>query len=209
MTHKVRPPQSLTLNACREAARFYRRCQPFFLISKKRYPLINVKVSSFTIHLSSFLIYWHWPLSCICFFVGPLGALMALIMPGIGFNGYSLLLPRLLGYYGTHFMVLIEGLALVTFGLFKPRLHDLPRAVLITFVIGFAVFLFNVFLRRTGLHPKANYFFTMETEGNFVLEIFYKWIPYPFLYLLPSIVILATYMVIITIPFEILALKGS
>lgn len=149
------------------------------------------------------------PLSCICFFVGPLGALMALIMPGIGFNGYSLLLPRMLGYYGTHFMVLIEGLALVTFGLFKPRLHDLPRAVLITFVIGFAVFLFNVFLRRTGLHPKANYFFTMETEGNFVLEIFYKWIPYPFLYLLPSIVILATYMVIITIPFEILALKGS
>ena len=142
------------------------------------------------------------PLSCFCFFVGPLGALMALIMPGLGFDGYSLLLPRMLGYFGTHFMVMIEGLALVTFGLFQPRLKDLPRAVVTIVLIAFAVFLFNMFLRWTGLHPKANYFFSVETEGNFLLELFYKWIPVPFLYLLPSILILGAYMLIITIPFE-------
>ena len=60
-----------------------------------------------------------------CFFVGPLGALMALAMPGTGFNGYSLLLPRMLGYFGTHFMVFIEGIAIVSFGFYKPRFKDL------------------------------------------------------------------------------------
>ena len=58
------------------------------------------------------------------FFVGPLGALMALVMPGTGFDGYSILLPRMLGYYGTHFMVIIEALALAVFGLYRPRFRD-------------------------------------------------------------------------------------
>ena len=56
-----------------------------------------------------------------CFFLGPLGALMALLMPGNGFEGYSILLPRMIGFYGTHFMVIIEGLALATFGLYRPN----------------------------------------------------------------------------------------
>ena len=143
-------------------------------------------------------------LSCFSFFVGPLGAMMALMMPSAGFSGYSIFLPRMLGYYGTHFMIVIEGLALVTFGLFKPRLSDLPRAILTVIIIAFVVFLFNLFLRWTGLFPKANYFFSVETEGNFLLEMFHKWIPVPFLYLLPSIVILGAYMLIITIPFELI-----
>ncbi len=66
------------------------------------------------------------PLMSFCFFVGPLGAMMALAMPGLGFDGYSLLLPRMLGYYGTHFMVVIEGLAIVTYGFFRPSFRDLP-----------------------------------------------------------------------------------
>ena len=58
-------------------------------------------------------------------------------------------------------------------------------------------------LRWTGLHPKANYFFSAETEGNPLLEIFYGWIPVPFLYLMPSIVILGVYMLAVTLPFEL------
>ena len=136
------------------------------------------------------------------FFVGPLGALMALVMPANGFDGYSLLLPRMLGYYGTHFMILVEGLALAAFGLFRPRLRDLPRTVLTILLIAFAAFLFNLLLRWTGLHPKANYFYSVETEGNFLLEIFHRWIPVPFLYLLPSVLILVPYMLLVTVPFE-------
>ncbi len=143
------------------------------------------------------------PLMCFGFFLGPLGALMALLMPGNGFSGYSLLLPRMIGYYGTHFMIIIEGLAIVTFGLFRPRLRDLPRAALTVFIVAFCVFLINMLLRWSGLHPKANYFFSVETEGNFLLELFHSWIPIPFLYLVPSIVILAVWMLLITVPFEL------
>ena len=109
----------------------------------------------------------------------------------------------MLGYYGTHFMVVIEGLALVTFGMFRPKFRDLPRAILAALLIAFSIFCFNMLLRWTGLHPKANYFFSVETEGNPLLEIFYGWIPVPFLSLMPSIVILGVYMLAVTLPFEL------
>lgn len=109
----------------------------------------------------------------------------------------------MLGYYATHFMVVIEGLALVTFGMFRPKFRDLPRAILAALLIAFSIFCFNMLLRWTGLHPKANYFFSVETEGNPLLEIFYGWIPVPFLYLMPSIVILGVYMLAVTLPFEL------
>ncbi len=143
------------------------------------------------------------PLLCFGFFVAPLGALMALIMPANGFDGYSLLLPRMLCYYGIHFMIIIEGLAIVTFGLFRPRLRDLPKAVLAVLLVAFGAFLVNLLLRVSGLHPKANYFYSVETEGNFLLELFHRWIPVPFLYLLPAVLILAPYMLIVTLPFAL------
>ena len=143
------------------------------------------------------------PLMCFGFFVAPLGALMALVMPGNGFDGYSLLLPRMLGYYGTHFMIVIEGLAIVCFGLYRPKFRDLPRTVLAAFLIALVIFGVNMLLRWSGLHPKANYFFSVETEGNFLLEIFYRWIPIPFLYLIPALLILVPYMAIITSGFAI------
>ena len=143
------------------------------------------------------------------FFVGPLGALMALVMPGMGFDGYSLLLPRMLGYYGTHFMITIEALALAVFGLYRPRFRDIPKTLLAMFVIALGVFGINMLLRWTGLHPHANYFFSVETEGNFLLEMFRSWIPLPFLYLLPGIVILGAYMALITAGFALAdRLKG-
>ena len=143
------------------------------------------------------------PLMCFGFFMAPLGALMALVMPGNGFDGYSLLLPRMIGYYGTHFMIVIEGLALVCFGLYRPRFRDLPRTVLAAFLIALAVFGINMLLRWSGLHPKANYFFSVDTEGNSILEIFHSWIPVPFLYLIPALLILVPYMALVTTPFAI------
>ena len=138
------------------------------------------------------------PLLSFCFFLGPLGALMALVMPGNGFAGYSLLLPRMLGYYGTHFMIVIEGLALVSFGLFRPRFRDLPMTAVTALGISLVIFALDMLLRASALHPKANYFFAVETEGNFLLEIFYRWLPHPWLYLLPCIVILGAYMTAVT-----------
>ena len=143
------------------------------------------------------------PLLSFCFFVGPLGALMAIVMPGIGFGGYSILLPRMLGYFGTHFMIFIMGVALASFGLYRPKLRDLPLTMLTLFLVALVVFGFNMLLRATGLHPHANYFFSVDTEGNPLLELFHRWIPIPFLFLMPSIVILGVYAGIITLGFDL------
>ena len=137
------------------------------------------------------------------FFVAPLGAMMALAMPSAGFDGYSILLPRMIGFYGTHFMIFIEGIALATFGFYRPEFKDLPRMELTILLITFCVFVINVLFRISGLSPKANYFFAMETEGNPLLEIFHGWIPLPFLYLLPSLVILGVYFSVVTLGFRI------
>ena len=99
-------------------------------------------------------------------------------------------------------MILIGGLALAAFGLYRPRLRDLPGTILTVLLVAFAAFVINLLLRWSGLHPKANYFYSVETEGNFLLEIFHRWIPVPFLYLLPSILILLPYMLLVTAPFE-------
>ena len=143
------------------------------------------------------------PLLSFCFFVGPLGALMALVMPGLGFDGYSLLLPRMLGYFGTHIMIIVEALALVTFGLYRPRFRDLPGTCVTLLCVALAAFGISMLLRVTGLHPNANYFFSVDTEGNPLLELFHRWIPIPFLYLLPCIVVLLGYMALITGAFAL------
>ena len=57
------------------------------------------------------------------FFVAPLGALMALVFPDPAFSGYSLWLPRMLGYYLTHMLILICGFSLTTLGFYRPRHH--------------------------------------------------------------------------------------
>ena len=138
-----------------------------------------------------------------CFFVGPIGAMMALALPGNGFSGYSLLLPRMLGYYGTHFAIIIEALAIATLGFYRPSFRDLPLTMLTIFGICLAVFGIDMLLRTTGLHAKANYFYAVETEGNALLELFYRWIPLPFLYLLPSLVILAVYVSLVMLCFTL------
>ena len=143
------------------------------------------------------------PLEGFCFFIAPLGALMAILMPGTGFDGYPIYLPRMLGYFGTHYLLFIAGLAIVTFGLYRPRFRDIPRTMLALLVIALLIFGIDMLLRVTGLHPKANYFFAVETEGNFLLELFYSWLPYPFLFLLPSLVIVAVYAGVITAFFAL------
>ena len=138
-----------------------------------------------------------------CFFVGPLGAMMAICMPTTGFDGYSLLLPRMLGFFGTHFMIVIEALAISAFGLYRPKFRDLPMTIVTLLGIALAVFAFDMLLRFTGLHPHANYFFAVETEGNFVLELFYKLLPYPFLSLLTCSLVLGAYMAVIMLGFAL------
>ncbi len=136
-----------------------------------------------------------------CFFLGPLGAAMALCMPGLGFEGCSILLPRMIGYYFTHFMVFFGGLSLAGFGIYRPTFRDLPGVVLSLIVLNLLIFVFNMILRLTGVYPNANYFYNVVTEGNPILELFHRWLPYPFLYSMPCLLILLPYVLIVTALF--------
>ena len=143
------------------------------------------------------------PVKSFSFFMAPLGALMALLSPAVGFNGYSIWLPRMLGFYGTHFMIIIEGLALATFGFYRPKFKDFPKTILTIVILLLVITGINLLLIKTGLYERANYFFTMEHEGISILKLFWSWIPVPVLYLLPGAVILLAYMSLVTAPFAI------
>ena len=143
------------------------------------------------------------PLMSFSFFLGPLGAAMALMMPGVGFENCSILLPRMIGYYFTHFMVFFGALALWGFGIYKPTFRDILPALISTIILNLVIFLINLGFRRLGLNPFSNYFYNVETEGNPVLELFHSWLPYPFAFTIPSLGILIPYMLIVTGLFQI------
>ena len=143
------------------------------------------------------------PLLAFAFFVAPLGAGFALAMPGIGFEEYSLLLPRIFFYYVTHFMVFLGGPALACFGLYKPRFKDTIPTALMLLAVTFVIFLINELLIVTKANIYANYFFTMNTEGNAILNLCWKLIPVPFLYEIPLILILVPFILIVTTGFWI------
>ena len=138
------------------------------------------------------------PLLSFCFFVAPLGAMMALLMPSIGFSGYSVLLPRMLGYYGTHIMIVLESLALYTLGFYEPEYKDIPKTVILMLPISLTVFAINLALIASGACSDPNYFYIMDPEGNAILELFHSMIPLPYLYLLPCYPILFAYMLLAT-----------
>lgn len=133
-----------------------------------------------------------------CFYVAPLGALMALLMPVLGFSGYSVFLPRIIGFYGTHIMVIVEAIALYTLDFYKPEYKDILSATFITFIISLFVFGINLILEFFKLCPNPNYFFLMNTEGNPILELFKSYIPYRYLYALPCGLILMVWSLIVT-----------
>ncbi|MBR5666416.1 MAG: YwaF family protein [Lachnospiraceae bacterium] len=137
-------------------------------------------------------------LQCFCFFMGPLGAGLALLLPGTGFEHYSILLPRMLGYFGTHWMVVFGSIALGALGLYKPKFKDYFLTLGSAFSVAFVIFLINVVLRVTERNAFSNYFFTHDPEGNPILELFHSWLPYPFLCLIPCALILTPYVMLIT-----------
>ena len=126
------------------------------------------------------------------FFVAPLGALMALLFPEPLFSGFSLLMPRIFGYYVTHSLLVVCGLSLATLGFYRPDPKDIPRILKTFGLLAVGAHLINLLLRLT-LCPEANYFFTYGAEIG-VLKLFWRIIPVPLLYGLPAPLILAAYM---------------
>jgi len=137
------------------------------------------------------------------FYVAPIGAIMALLCPEPAFFGFSLFVPRIFGYYMTHILILYSGIALSVLGIFKPKVKSIPT-VSVTFVaISFLIHCVNLIMRAT-ICSNANYFYTVSTSDVGILNVFWEIIPYPFWYLLPSLIILGFYMALVSAIFIII-----
>ena len=134
------------------------------------------------------------------FFIAPLGAAMALTFPEIAFNGYSLLLPRMLGFYLTHLLLIVCGISLTTLGFYRPEYRDFPGIIAAFIVLSLGAHLVNTILRNT-VCPQADYFFTYGADIS-VLNMLWSVIPIPYVYLLPALAVLLAYMGAITLGFK-------
>lgn len=124
-------------------------------------------------------------------------AIAALFFPSRGCDEGYFYEPRIWCFYTTHYLLIFSPILLILSDLYIPTYKDALIAILFYELISFVVFFINIFLRKTGLNPKANYFFNMCADGNPVLEIFYKIIPIPYLCtFIPALVFLGIFELI-------------
>lgn len=139
-------------------------------------------------------------------FIAPLGAVMAMTFPCEGFSGLNILYPHMLGFYGFHALLIVTGILLVSLGFYKPTIRKIPT--MFCFLVALSLLVFGVNLLLRAVTPAAaNYFYTVEPEGISILELFWGWIPVPYLYLLPGIVIFCVYASLVTLPFYLAGKK--
>lgn len=115
-----------------------------------------------------------------------LGGTVAVLLPVDGFTGCSALLPRVMGYYFTHMMVLSAAPLLRLLGFYEPSHRDIPKALGFESVLFVLTFCINIVLRKTGLDPIANYFYSVSPPVAFFQPL-YDLIPVPLLYLAPVV----------------------
>lgn len=136
-----------------------------------------------------------------CFYITPLGALMAITFPEPAFVNDSVFALRNIGFYGTHMILIISGMSLLTLKLYKPSYKEIWLPTLVTLCLALIMFGVNTILRNT-VCPEANYFFTYKCDVP-LLSTFYKIIPVPMLYLLLSVFILVPYCLLITFIYNL------
>ncbi|HHU23521.1 MAG: YwaF family protein [Bacilli bacterium] len=163
-------------------------------------PLQLCNINMFLIMLS--VIFDKKAIMGFAFFVAPLGAFMAITFPEPAFTDSNIFLLRNLGFYLTHGLIMVAGISLCTLGFFRPKLKIVPKVMLILTFLALIMHGLNIVLRST-VSPIANYFYTFPPDIS-ILQLFYSWLPVPFLYEIFGIVILGVYALIVTIPFMVL-----
>ncbi|MDR1082734.1 MAG: YwaF family protein [Coriobacteriales bacterium] len=139
-----------------------------------------------------------------CCLSAPLGAFMALASPIAVFSESSILLPRNIGYYSSHSLLIVAGVSLFTLRLCRPKFRDLPLAIGIMLIMLVAAHLINTAFRLGGISSGTNYFFTYGPDGIAVLEILWRLIPIPLVYELPLLPVAVAYGLLVTTLIKIL-----
>lgn len=163
-------------------------------------PLQLCSISLFLVIFA--ILFNNKPLYSYCFYVSVLGATMALIAPAVGFSKTSIFSLHNIGFYGTHGLLIVVAVATVSTKLYTPSLKDVPRCVFVTFGLASVMHLLNTLFNEV-FGVNTYYFYTYGPKGIGLLELFYSWIPIKFLFLLPSLAVLAVYISVVSVPFTL------
>jgi hypothetical integral membrane protein (TIGR02206 family) len=123
------------------------------------------------------------------YFIAAPGGALALIVPNGAFLGSSIFTPQNIMFYLLHMIIAIFGFLFLSLGFFKLSLKDMLKSSVFFLFLALFMHGFNTLVGTIGLgHP--NYFFTMYSPQNPLLDIFWKLIGVKFFYLLPALPIL-------------------
>lgn len=123
-----------------------------------------------------------------CFIVGPIGALMALLMPEEEFIDVKLFSGKGLGFYGTHFLLVAEGLLVYLTGVYKPAFSHILHFIVLGLVTVIIAHIINTVFRKT-VCPEANYCFTYGFDSNPILKKAKQFININCIYLFPLVLV--------------------
>ena len=138
-------------------------------------------------------------LQTFCFYVSPVGATMALIVPDVYVLDVSIFEPAVLMFYLSHGAIAAIYWNMGFQGFAEINWKGAAKSVAIAATLYIIMFGVNVIGQSCGI-DSMNYFYSYKTDGNSLLEIFWSWIPVPGLYLAaPCIVIAAVWTSFVTL----------
>lgn len=122
------------------------------------------------------------------FFAGTVFAILAMVMPSPGFYDINFFTARGIGYYGTHWFVVITGILYATLGLFDIDVKAALRAVLFFLFIATCMHFVNMLMRAT-VYEEASYYYTYGNKDNAILTMVHNLLPVNLIYLIPFAVV--------------------
>jgi len=135
-----------------------------------------------------------------------LGAALSLIV-NTGQADFEIASPTFWFFYLPHTLEVAIPILLFSTGLIRFEVKTAPMTVLITMILYTVVHFCNLFLNQyaqthnvvdwAGNTVKVNYMFSLSTDGNVLLDVFWKLIPYPYWYMYGTAILIVAYFLAI------------
>lgn len=130
------------------------------------------------------LLWRNETLLAFCFYVGSLGAVLAIVSPDSYYTDINLLeVPSAILFYFLHGMIAVVYFSVGTTGLITPGWKKGLTSTALLGVFYTIIHVINMVGKAMGLEA-INYFYSLDTGGSGALDMFWNLIPYPFWYLL-------------------------
>lgn len=119
-----------------------------------------------------------------CVTAGFLGALFAVLLPDQYNRNQLFFSKQAFGFYGYHCLLMITCLSFYTLKIYDPDPSHALYVMVMIFLLACIAHVINYGLRKSGLHPQANYVYTYFPE-NIVFQKCYDLFPVHVLYMIP------------------------